>query len=327
MDFVKYGYVVAVAELKSISKAAERCFISQPALTRSINKIEEELGVKLFDRSTTPLQLTYAGERYVAGIRNIMAMKTQLDREMAEISALRKVRLVLGIPYTRSSIWLPLILPAFLQKYPDIDIQIVEGISGELEESVVRERIDLLIVGTLPLTLPGIAYEEIAREQLMLLVPRNHDIFGGVCLDRDDDVLHFLDARLLDGQPYISTNPNQGLYKAGKQMFESLGIEPKTLVETQNPSTAMFLASEGLGFAITPISAYIRKKFKLRPVPCTLFDPPAERIMVVAYKNDRPLPQAARHFIDAIKTMAANTPSLHAPRFDVVYDIGAEARR
>jgi len=68
MEFTKYKYILAVAELRSISKAAAKCSISQPALTRSVNKIEDELGVKLFDRSTLPIRLTYAGERCIAQI-------------------------------------------------------------------------------------------------------------------------------------------------------------------------------------------------------------------------------------------------------------------
>lgn len=323
MDFVRYSYIVAVAELGSISKAAERCFISQPALTRSINKIEEELGVRLFDRSTSPLRLTYAGERYVAGIKNILTMKYQLDREMEDISALKKGRLTVGIPNTYGPLWLPQVLPVYLQKYPGVNVRIVEGISGELEESLIKERIDLLAVGSLPITLPGIEYEEIAREQLMLVFPSDHPLFGGASYDRDDGMLHFIEAPPLDGQPYVSTLPNQGLYKAAKQMFESFGIKPKVIVETANSSTALYLASEGLGFTIASASSYHSRRFRTRPVFCTLYDPPAERILVAAYKKDRQLPAAARHFIDTLKIRAANSSALKIPRFGVVYDIGS----
>ena len=96
MDFVRFEYLIALDECKSFSRAAEKCFISQPALTKSINKLEESLGVRLFDRSKTPIALTYAGEHYLRGVRNIMAMKTQLDLEMAEIAGNRKEHLAVG---------------------------------------------------------------------------------------------------------------------------------------------------------------------------------------------------------------------------------------
>lgn len=143
MDFNKVHYMIAVAELKSFSKAAEKCFISQPALTRCIKNMEEELGVKLFDRSCSPIRLTYAGERYLAGMREILAMKGRLDQEMAEIAAAKKDRLVLGMASTRCHTWLPRILPAFKAENPGVEVQLVEGNSLTLEQMLTKETIDI----------------------------------------------------------------------------------------------------------------------------------------------------------------------------------------
>ena len=63
MDFNKLNYLMAIAELQSFSKAAKRCYVSQPALTRCVKNIEDELGLKLLDRACSPIKLTYAGER------------------------------------------------------------------------------------------------------------------------------------------------------------------------------------------------------------------------------------------------------------------------
>ena len=86
MDFNKLNYMMAIAELQSFSKAAKRCFVSQPALTRCVKNIEDELGLKLFDRSCSPIKLTYAGERYIAVMQEILELKTKLDQEMEEIA-------------------------------------------------------------------------------------------------------------------------------------------------------------------------------------------------------------------------------------------------
>lgn len=320
MDYTKYNYLIATADLKSISKAAEKCFITQPALTRCINKIEEELGVKLFDRSTTPLRLTYAGERYIAGIKNICAMKYQLDKEMEDISDLKKGRLNVGIPDTRGTTWLPQILPPFFEKYPGIDVRIVEGTTESLENSVLKEQIDLMIIGTLPITMPGLDYEVIVNEQLMLVLPRSHPIFDGNPPNRRDNVLQFVEAKKLDGQPYISLTSSQGLYKAGNLMFESHNIRPRTALEIVNTSTAFFLASEGLGFTICPVSSSYTERYAEPPIFCTLFDPPAERSLIATYKKGRPLSSSGRHFIDMVKYQATHSEALKVPRFTVVYD-------
>lgn len=321
MEFTKYKYVLAVAEMRSISKAAVRCALSQPALTRSINRMEGELGVKLFDRSTLPLRLTYAGERYIAGIKNMLAMKYQLDAEMEEIAGLKKGRLIVGIPSSFSSVWLPQILPPFLQKYPGIEVQIIEGLSQDLEESLVKEEIDIIIASPLPITQASIEYEEIVTEQLLLVFSRADPLFKGLAEDNSDNLLHFIDASLLDGASYISTTPKQGLNRIAKQMFDSFGVKPNVVVETANPSTAMYLASSGLGFAVTTVSNFLHKQFDVKPLFCTLYDPPVERALVAAYKKDRPLQASARHFIDTVKYHAINSPVLNVPKFSVAYDV------
>ena len=75
MDLDKVTYLLALADTKNYSRAAEQCHISQPALTRYIKNLEEELNVTLFDRSSFPIRLTYAGERYIDGLLKILEMK------------------------------------------------------------------------------------------------------------------------------------------------------------------------------------------------------------------------------------------------------------
>ena len=81
MDLNKVTYLLALADTKNYSRAAEQCHISQPALTRYIKNLEEELNVTLFDRSSFPIRLTYAGERYIDGLLKILEMKEKLDKD------------------------------------------------------------------------------------------------------------------------------------------------------------------------------------------------------------------------------------------------------
>lgn len=71
MDHSKFEYVLAIAKEKNMTQAAKKLYISQPALTVTINKLEERLGVKLFDRTSNPIQLTYAGERYITRCKKL----------------------------------------------------------------------------------------------------------------------------------------------------------------------------------------------------------------------------------------------------------------
>lgn len=113
MPYSKYQYVAKVAELQSISKAAAKLFISQPALTRIILNIETELGTTLFNRSVLPIQLTYAGKRYLEEARRIWEIDESFRRELQEISELKRGVLNIGINYAAGALWLPLICQNF----------------------------------------------------------------------------------------------------------------------------------------------------------------------------------------------------------------------
>ncbi|HWQ58747.1 MAG TPA: LysR family transcriptional regulator [Clostridia bacterium] len=324
MEFTKFHYVVTVAEMRSFSRAAEKLFISQPALTKSIAKLESELGVKLFDRSATPLQLTYAGERYIEGMKSVMAMKHQLDKELEDISNMRKGRLIVGIPYTRSNRWIPMILPSFFENCPGIDLKVEEGTASSLEQGLLHENIDLVVVTSLPFGVAGLEYEVFHEEELMVLCARKHPMFAGIDfsrVDRRPDTLHYIRPERLDDQPYISATPEQGLYRAASQLFERFNLHPRAIVEVANTSTARTLASEGLGFCITPThSAYAQKLKGHEVMFCTITDPPMTRSIIAAYKKGVPLSGAARRFIE-ITRQVSRRKDLHVPSFEVVHDL------
>ncbi len=324
MDLSKYHYILAIAEYKSISKAAAMCYVSQPALTKCVNKIEAELGVTLFDRSVSPIRVTYAGERYISGIKSILAMKSQLDKEMEVISNRRDSWLTVGIPDTRGVTWLPHLLPPFYEKNPNVHVKIIEGKTRTMERDLLNEEVDVVVVATLPLMTAGIEYETLCDEQLMLVLSSEHPIFNGNPPPFIKNTLHYIDAKQLDGQPFISVSPLQGLYHAAGLMFEQFKIKPRSVLEIINTSTAYTLASEGLGFTIAPVrSAFIEHCAK-PPVFCTLSDPPFSRTIVAEYKRDKPLSSFARSFIDSTKHVATTCPELQLPSFGVVYDCAAD---
>ena len=107
MEIRPFLYVNQIAECGSMTKAAAALFITQPALSNYISKLEEELGVRLFDRSVTPLRLTYAGERYLAYTRRILMQVGDLEREMRDISRNQRGRIRLGFPGERMICMLP----------------------------------------------------------------------------------------------------------------------------------------------------------------------------------------------------------------------------
>lgn len=324
MEFTKLHYVMTAAELHSFTRAAEKLFISQPALTKSIAKLENELGVKLFDRSASPIQLTYAGERYIEGMKSVMAMSNQLDRELEDIANMRKGRLVVGIPHTRSNRWIPLILPSFFENCPGIDLKVEEGTTSSLEHGLLHESLDLVVLTALPFAVAGLEYEVLLEEELMILAARKHPMFSALDFsryERKPNALHYVKPELLNGQPFISATPEQGLYRMQNQLFARFDINPRSLVEIANTSTARTLAGDGVGFCLTPTHSSYAQKLKGHDVVlCTISDPPLTRSLIAAYKHDRPLSGAARRFIEITKATCLRD-EVRVPKFEVMHDI------
>ena len=136
MELRQFTYVDMVAACGSFTKAAAKLFISQPALSNYIGKVEEELGVKLFDRSSTPLTLTYAGEQYLKRARVILGQIHEMDKEIRDITQNMKGKIRLGFPSERIIYMLPLLLAPFKGKYPGIDVEVITGPGNKLTEGL-----------------------------------------------------------------------------------------------------------------------------------------------------------------------------------------------
>lgn len=299
MDFNKLNYLLAVAELKSFSKAAEACFISQPALTRCIKNIEAELGVKLFDRSYSPIRLTYAGEKYVEGLKEIMVLKQKLDTEMADIADRKRDRLVLGIPTTRAATWLPRVLPTFVKACPHIDVQMVESNTSTLEQLLLKGSIDLFLMGSAPVLNKGIVLEPLFREKMMLVVSRQADILKPLLLPPNrPDVLQLIPPKVLEQIPYFSATPSQNTYYVGHQMFDLHDIRPVSVINLVNSTVAYQMAPSGGGFALAPAAVANDERFSPEPLFCTLSDQLFCRTIGVAYCERRALSDAAKIFME-----------------------------
>ena len=102
MDFREMLYITAVADCRSVTAAAKRLYISQPSLSYIISKVEQDVGVKLFERRTYPLTLTYAGEKYVDTARKILLLNDNLRKELADIGMGEKGKISLGMPLERA---------------------------------------------------------------------------------------------------------------------------------------------------------------------------------------------------------------------------------
>ena len=148
MNLQQLEYILAVDAQRHFARAAEQCYVTQPTLSMMIQKLEEEIGVKIFDRSRQPVVLTQAGEALVEQARVILR-ETERFREMAraEESSLSG-ELRMGIIPTLSPYLLPLFLQAFMERYPDIRLKIAERTTAALIDALHKGQLDVAVLVT-----------------------------------------------------------------------------------------------------------------------------------------------------------------------------------
>lgn len=252
MTLDKFDYILAVVEEQTLTRAAKKLYISQPTLTNHINKLEEELGVKLFDRTTTPVRVTRAGAIYIERMKRIQQESDSLINELRQIGQHQRV-FNLGIGYARGGHWLSYIVPEFCRCHPDITIQLHEQGEDYLENGVLKGTIDLA-VGVLNTNHPDVVYEELAEEKVFLAIPRSFDCVSN--LNRwtaTPAQPHFITAEEIGSITFLLPYPGTGFFRASNLLMENAGVVPGRVVRFSNMNTAYQLAGAGVGaIFITP---------------------------------------------------------------------------
>lgn len=288
MEFRQLQYAIQIAAERNFSRAADKLHIAQPSLSQQLSKLEKELGVLLFKRSTNSVELTYAGSVFVEKAQQIIDMADQLRREMEDIADMRKGRLVVGSLQMTGTHVLPYVLPAFREAYPDIEIVLVEDSTRNLEQLTASGGTDVSLL-TLPLVEQSLAYQPLVDEELWLAVPPDS------LLARGDRRIPVSIASLAD-QPFVLLKKGQGFRAIAHELCRKAGFEPRVVFESGNINTVQSLVAAGMGIAFVP-SMMRQDDWQGRaPVYLTIEGRPT-RTLVIAYRKGRYLSNAAEAFI------------------------------
>ncbi|RCX23358.1 LysR family hydrogen peroxide-inducible transcriptional activator [Fontibacillus phaseoli] len=297
MELRQLLYTLQIAEERNFSRAADKLHIAQPSLSQQLSKLEQELGVKLFQRNTSTVELTHAGASFIEHARKIMDSVEQLRQEMDDISQLRAGRVVIGsMPITGSHL-LPYVLPAFNAAYPEIKVTLLEDTSLNLEKLTAGGGTDLSLL-SLPLQEPSLTYEPIGEEIIDLAVPPQHRL---AAMEPDPGGI---DLEQLKDEPFIVLKKGQGFRKQTMDLCRAAGFEPNVVFESNNIETVQSLVAAGMGITLVPRFIARAKRSELIPVYIPLSSSPS-RTLVIAYRRGRYLSKAAEAFIETFKTTLA----------------------
>jgi len=173
MTLNELRYIVAVSQERNFRRAAERVYISQPALSLAVQKLEEELGVQIFERSRTAVSVTPTGELIVAQAQRALEEVAQIK----EIASQGKDQLVgtlrVGAIYTVGPYLLPELIPVLKRKAPHMPLEMEENLTANLEALLANGRLDVIIIA-LPFAGPGIVTLPLYDEDFSVVVPLDH---------------------------------------------------------------------------------------------------------------------------------------------------------
>lgn len=297
-------YVVTVAHESSFSKAAQALFISQPALSQSIKRLENELNIRLFIRENNSIRLTAAGKIFVTDGIEILRMSNALRTKMSEIINLRDCNLKIGISTFYSNCYLPKILPAFQSQYPSIHLEIIEESSNVLEELASAGKVDFSMIPA-PLDNKQLDSQVIYQEQILLALPPNH-LLSRQITPALSSGLPFIDLALVKDEPFIFLKKHQKFTRMGMQLCRQAGFTPNIVFETGNWNTIHSLVATGMGVGFIPEILSETSTNERRPVYYRIMADNTTRPYVIAYKKGAILPAAALNFIEVAKNTFSN---------------------
>lgn len=185
MTITQLEYIVAVYNYKSFSVAANHCFVTQPTLSMQVQKLEDELGILLFDRSRNPITSTDVGEQLIRQAKIIIAERDRFQNIIENVKGEFSGILRVGIIPTIAPFLLPLFLQSFLDKYPKVELIFDELTTNEIVSGIHNATIDFGILA-LPINDSGIVEESLYYEPFVAFIPEKHKLFNKEKISVDD---------------------------------------------------------------------------------------------------------------------------------------------
>lgn len=255
-------YIYTVYEKRSFSKAAQALFLTQPALSIAVQKVEEEIGMPLFDRSQKPLGLTEAGQIYVEKIRQMQILEDELKRQLQDLSELNVGTIRVGGSSYFISCILPPVLIQYRKRYPGIRLDIIEAGAYELKEMLKEHKLDITFISQ-PNQEPLFKNFPAFQDRILLAVPSSfpvneklkefamtsEDIMQGCHLRFECPSINLA---LFSDTPFILLEPQYNLRKRTDSFFAAAGIEPPVSIEVAQIVTAYSLAQSAIGATFIP---------------------------------------------------------------------------
>ncbi|MBQ9197559.1 MAG: LysR family transcriptional regulator [Clostridia bacterium] len=250
MDLHLLENIVCIADEKSITRAAEKRFVTQSALNQQLQKLEEELGAPLFIRARSNWLPTPAGEAYLAAARQMLMLKKDAYAQIADYAEKSSRQLAVGLIPERGIDMFTAIYPAFHAAFPQMQLEPLECRVTVMQRMISAGQLDLGLATLTEEQRDGNIYHSMAEEEIVLAVPFGHPLAEGGRVDwreaRETSLARFAQ------EPFVRIYQQSTLYALTEKLFAQAGFAPRVLFSTASNLSKYRIVSLGLGCALLP---------------------------------------------------------------------------
>jgi len=295
MTLTELRYIVTLAQEQHFGRAAERCFVSQPTLSIAVKKLEEELGIALFERSKSRVQATPLGEKIITQAQLVLEQTAAIKEIASEGKDQLSSPLHVGAIFTIGPFLFPHFIPELQKLAENMPLYVEEGYTATLRQRLRNGEVDVIIVA-LPFTEPDVVTQPLYDEPFVVLMPIDHPLAAQDSIDPADldghEVLllgdgHCFRDQVLDACP----NLQPSLEKRSKSRSSSQGSSLDTL---------RHMVASGLGITILPMSAAASHYSTGILVTRPFVDPVPQRTVALAWRASFPRHKAIDQLRKAI---------------------------
>ena len=290
MNLKQIEYIVAIAEEKNISRAAQRLNITQSTLSQALLNVEKSMGMPLFVRSQRNLELTDAGNCYIKGAREILQIR---KRVMAEIEALKPkdgLKYEIGISSQAGFDLFSSGYHRFQQCFPQVSIRVIEENAPELMQGILMGKYDMILAAVNSFEKIELPHQALRKEEIFLVAPQN---YSGPLLSKHGN----LNMNHVRQENFILANKGTTMRQTTDHLFSALGYHPNVICETGHTLALLRMVSRGIGFAILPETLH----FEVENVRWIPFYPRFFRTQMAIYQEKYVNDTTLMSFVEMIK--------------------------
>ncbi len=292
MDIRQLRYLVALADERHFTRAAEREHIAQPALSQQIRRLEEEVGIPLVERTTRRVAMTEAGELLVGRARRILSELNAAESELHGLRGIQTGHVSVGAMHTMGPVDVSLALAIFHERHPGVELTVREQSSEELAEMLRDDVLDLAFLSvTERIESHGLGLQLLLSEELVVILPPTHPL-------RQRSGVRMAE---LAGEQFISYREGARLRELLNHAAREAEFDPQVMLESNESRRIRRLVARGMGVAILPRSDTDGGGADVAVVALT--DPALSRDITLAWRQGRRHTPAVAEFIELSRTL------------------------